>query len=128
MEKKKILIVDDEYDFVDLVKIRLEKNGYQVVVAYDGGEALAVVTREKPDLILLDILMPKIDGIKVCQKLKSDPATAGSIIIIMLTAKARPEDIKLSREAGADEYIIKPFDDKTLLLSIQQLLNRVKRS
>jgi len=127
MEKKKILIVDDEQDFVDLVKLRLETNNYQVITASDGKQALSIAAKEKPDLILLDILMPEIDGVKVCQKLKSDPLTAG-MVIVMLTAKDRPLDIKLAKQAGADEYIIKPFDDKTLLFNIKQLLSRVKRS
>ena len=102
MDKKKILIVDDEHDFVDLVKLRLENSNYQVMVAYDGEQALNIAAQEKPDLILLDILMPKIDGVKVCQKLKSVPLTAG-IPIIMLTAKSRPEDIKFAKQAGSEE-------------------------
>jgi DNA-binding response OmpR family regulator len=127
MDEKKILIVDDEHDFVDLVKLRLENNNYQVLTAYDGEEALNIAAQEKPDLVLLDILMPKIDGIKVCQKLKNNPLTAG-IAVVVLTAKDRPEDIKIAKQAGSDEYIVKPFDDQTLLFSIKQLLNRVKGS
>ena len=125
MEKKKILIIDDEQDLVDFVKIRLETNGYQVVSAYNGEEGIVTCVRENPDLVLLDILIPKIDGFKVCQALKKDPSTAG-IPIIMLTAKDRTEDIKSAKEAGADGYIIKPFDSATMLLSIKDQLAKVK--
>ena len=125
MEKKKILIIDDEQDLVDFVKIRLETNGYQVVSAYNGEEGIVTCVRENPDLVLLDILIPKIDGFKVCQALKKDPSTAG-IPIIMLTAKDRTEDIKSAKEVGADGYIIKPFDSATMLLSIKDQLAKVK--
>ncbi len=126
MEKKKILIIDDEQDLVDFVKLRLEANNYLVVAASDGKEGLSVCARENPDLVLLDILIPKIDGFKVCQALKKAPSTAG-IPIIMLTAKDRTEDVKLAKEAGVDGYIIKPFDSATLLLSIKDQLDKVKR-
>ena len=125
MEKKKILIIDDERDLVDFVKIRLETNDYQVFSAYSGEEGIVTCVRENPDLVLLDILIPKIDGFKVCQALKKAPSTAG-IPIIMLTAKDRTEDIKSAKEAGADGYIIKPFDSATLLLSIKDQLAKVK--
>jgi len=125
VEKKKILIIDDEQDLVDFVKIRLETNGYQVVSAYNGEEGIVTCVRENPDLVLLDILIPKIDGFKVCQALKKDPSTAG-IPIIMLTAKDRTEDIKSAKEVGADGYIIKPFDSATMLLSIKDQLAKVK--
>ncbi|TAM37529.1 response regulator [bacterium] len=120
------MIIDDEKDLVDFVKIRLEANDYQVVSACDGEEGLSASAREDPDLILLDILIPKIDGFKVCRELKRSPSTAG-IPIIMLTAKDRIEDVKLAKEAGADGYIIKPFDSATLLLSIKDQLDKVKR-
>jgi len=124
MEKKKILIIDDEQDLVDFVKLRLEANNYRVVTAGDGKEGLSVFARENPDLVLLDILIPKIDGFKVCQALKKAPSTA-DIPIIMLTAKDRTEDVKLAKEAGADGYIIKPFDSATLLLTIKDQLDKV---
>ena len=124
--KKKILVVDDEHDLVDFIRIRLEANNYQVIAAYDGEKALSLAAKEKPDLVLLDILMPEMDGFKVCQELKNSPLTS-AIAVIMLTAKDRQEDIKLARQAGADEYIIKPFDDQTLLYNIQHLLKRIER-
>lgn len=125
MEKKKILVVDDEHDLVDFIRIRLEGNNYQVIVAYDGEKAISLASKEKPDLVLLDILMPQMDGFKVCRELKNGALTA-DIPVIMLTAKDRQEDIKFAQQAGADEYIIKPFDDQTLLFSIKHLLDRVK--
>lgn len=127
MQRKKILVVDDEEDLVNFVKLRLQGNNYQVVAASDGEEALKVFAQEKPDLVLLDILMPKLDGFQVCQKLKADPAAA-NIPIIMLTAKDRAADIKLAKESGADAYIIKPFDAVTLLLNIKEQLHKIKRS
>jgi len=125
MNKKKILIVDDEQDLLDFVKLRLEANNYSVVVATDSEQALAIVKKEKPDLILLDILMPKIDGFKVCQLLKKDPLTT-NIPIIMLTAKDRANDIKQAKQAGASGYIVKPFDAHTLLSDINDQLNKIK--
>ena len=125
--QKKILIVDDEQNLVDFVKLRLEANNYQVVCAADGEEALRVFAKEKPDLVLLDILMPKIDGFKVCQMLKKDPACT-NIPIIMLTAKDRTDDIRLANESGANAYIIKPFDASTLLLDIKEQLDKIKQS
>lgn len=127
MDKKKILVVDDEQDLLDFVTLRLEANNYQVVVARDGEEALKFFVQEKPDLVLLDIVMPKLNGFKVCQALKKNPAGA-KIPIIMLTAKDRVNDIKLAKESGADAYIVKPFDASTLLVTIKDQLHKVKRS
>lgn len=127
MDKKKILVVDDEEDLLDFVTLRLEANNYQAVVARDGEEALKFFAQEKPDLVLLDIIMPKLDGFKVCQALKKSPASA-KIPVIMLTAKDRVNDIKLAKESGADAYIVKPFDSSTLLVTIKDQLDKVKRS
>jgi DNA-binding response OmpR family regulator len=125
MDKKKILIVDDEQDLLDFVKLRLEANNYDVITAIGGEEALEVFKTEKPDLVLLDILMPKLDGFKVCQALKNDPVTA-NIPVIMLTAKDRAADIKEAKRIGADGYIIKPFDAATLLFNIKDQLSKIK--
>lgn len=125
MDKKKILIVDDEQDLLDFVKLRLEANNYTVITAIDGDEALLVFKKERPDLVLLDILMPKLDGFKVCQMLKKDPLTK-NIPVIMLTAKDRLDDIKQAKHAGANGYIIKPFDADTLLFDIKEQLGKVK--
>ncbi|HNX81741.1 MAG TPA: response regulator [Candidatus Omnitrophota bacterium] len=118
---KKILVVDDEPDLVDFVRLRLTASGFEVVTAADGEEALDVVQREHPDLIILDILLPKLDGHKVCETLKKDPRFA-AIPIIMLTAKDREEDILLAKKIGADAYITKPFDSQLLLYDIKKLI------
>ena len=125
MDKKKILVVDDEQDLLDFVKLRLEANNYDVVTAIGGEEALVVFKKEKPDLVLLDILMPGLDGFKVCQTLRKDPLTK-NIPVIMLTAKDRLDDIKQAKQIGANGYIIKPFDAATLLFDIKEQLDKVK--
>jgi len=121
MTSKKILIVDDEAELVGLVKIRLETAGYEVLKAFDGQEGLDKAKLEKPDLILLDIMMPKMDGYKVCGLLKMD-ARFKKIPIILFSAKAQKEDAELAKEIGADLYITKPFEASVLLAKIRELL------
>lgn len=118
---KRILIVDDERDLVDLLKARLEAQGFEVVTAYDGQEGLEKAKEEKPDLILLDVMMPKMDGYQVCRFLKFDEAFK-QIPIIMLTARGQEQDQKKGMEVGADAYVIKPFDKEDLLKKIQACL------
>ncbi|MDP3791427.1 MAG: response regulator [Candidatus Omnitrophota bacterium] len=118
---KKILVVDDEVQLVEMLKMRLEATGYGVVCAYDGQEALEKAKKEKPDLIILDLMLPKMDGYKVCGLLKNDSRYA-KIPIIMFTARAQEEDIALGKEMGAEAYITKPFDPKLLLGKIQELI------
>ncbi len=118
---KKILVVDDEPQMVDMLKIRLEASGYAVVTAYDGQEGLDKARSEKPDLIILDLMLPKIDGYKVCGLLKKD-ARFTKIPIIIFTAKAQQEDMALGKEMGADAYITKPFDSQVLLAKISELI------
>ena len=118
---KKILLVDDEPNIVLLLETRLKANGFQVVSAADGLAALEAVKKEKPDLIILDLMLPKMDGYKVCGLLKKDTRFA-KIPILIFTARAQAEDIKLGQELGADAYIVKPFDPKTLLEKIQELI------
>ena len=120
---KRILVVDDETQMVDMVKMRLEANDYLVLTAYDGQEALEKARREKPDLIILDLMLPKMDGYKVCGLLKGD-AKFVKIPIIMFSAKAQKEDIKLGEELGADAYISKPFESQVLLGKIKELLEK----
>jgi len=117
---KRILIVDDEPQMADMLSIRLEANGYDVVTAHDGQEGLDKARSEKPDLIILDLMLPKIDGYKVCGLLKKDSRFA-RIPIIMFTARARQEDMALGEEMGADAYITKPFDSQVLLAKIKEL-------
>lgn len=121
MDKKKILFVDDETDLVETVKFKLEANGYEVIPAYDGRQGLEKAKKEKPDLIILDLMLPKMDGHKVCGLLKKDTRFA-KIPIIILTAKAQESDEKLSFEVGADAYIAKPFRYEAVLAKIKELL------
>ncbi|MDD4909722.1 MAG: response regulator [Candidatus Omnitrophica bacterium] len=121
MSKKRILVIEDEAQMVEMVKMRLEANGYDVLAAYDGEEGLDKARKERPDLIILDLMLPKIDGYKVCGLLKKD-ARYSKIPIIMFTARAQEEDVNLGRELGADAYITKPFEPQVLLSKIQELL------
>jgi len=123
---KRILLVDDESGLVAMVKMRLEANDYEVIVAYEGQEALEKTKKEKPDLIILDLMLPKIDGYKVCGLLKKDTRYA-RIPIIMFSAKAQEEDAKLGKEVGADAYITKPFEPQALLAKIKELLGQADK-
>lgn len=114
---KKILIVDDEPDFITMVRMRLEANGYEVIDAPDGEAGFKKAKQEKPDLILLDIMMPKKDGYTVLRELKAEDATK-SIPVIVLTAKTGMKD--LFKIEGIDDYVIKPFDPQDLLLRIKR--------
>jgi DNA-binding response OmpR family regulator len=118
---KKILLVDDEKDLVETLTFRLEANGYGVIKAYDGQEGLDKARSEKPDLIILDLMLPKMDGYKVCRMLKFDDKYK-SIPIILFTARAQESDKKLGQEVGADAYITKPFEPQILLSKIKELL------
>ncbi|MBU1112369.1 MAG: response regulator [Candidatus Omnitrophica bacterium] len=120
MSKKRILVVDDEQALAELVKMRLETNGYEVLSAFDGQEALDKARKEKPDLIILDLMLPKIDGYKVCRMLKFDEKYK-KIPIILFTARAQESDKKMGQDVGADSYIVKPFEPKALLAKIKEL-------
>ncbi|MBU1125223.1 MAG: response regulator [Candidatus Omnitrophica bacterium] len=121
MPAKRILVVDDEFDLVEMVKLRLEANDFQVLTAYDGNEGLEKARAEKPDLIILDLMLPKIDGYRVCRMLKFDEKYK-QIPILMFTARAQESDKKLGEEVGADDYLIKPFEPQVLLDKIKQLI------
>ena len=121
MSKKRILLVDDEKDMVYAVRLHLEANHFEVLTATDGQEALDKSRREKPDLIILDLMLPKIDGYKVCRMLKFDDKYK-NIPIIMFTARAQKSDEKLGFEVGADAYLTKPFEPEMLLRKIKELL------
>ena len=125
MAGEKILIVDDQPEITDLIKFILKKQNYESVIAFNGLEGLNKARSEMPDLILLDITMPDMNGYEVCEKLKLDPATA-QIPIIMLTARDMGEDFEKAMEKKADWYITKPFDPKHLLKRIAYLLQRSK--
>ena len=118
---KKILAVDDERHIVRLVQVNLEKHGYEVVTAYDGKEALAKIESEKPDLVVLDVMMPFMDGIEVLQTLRKNPATR-DLPVIMLTAKAQDADVFRGWSSGADCYLTKPFNPMELLSFVKRIL------
>ena len=118
---KTILIVDDEPNIVVPLQFLMEKNGYQALVAQSGEEALEAVSKYSPDLVLLDIMLPGIDGFEVCEIVKLNPEWK-HIKIIFLTAKGRDVDIAKGMVLGADEYIAKPFSNKQIVESVKKLL------
>ena len=121
MKIPNILIVDDEVQLVEMVKMRLEASGYEIIFAHDGQEGLDKAKKEKPDLMILDLMLPKIDGYKVCRMLKFDEKYK-QIPIILFSARAQDEDKQMGKEVGADAYITKPFDPQALLGKIKELL------
>jgi two-component system phosphate regulon response regulator PhoB len=123
--KPKILVVDDEPEAVELVEFNLKQAGFDVATAADGAEALKKARAVSPVLILLDLMLPEIDGLEVCKLLRRDPVTAG-IPIIMLTAKAAEIDRVQGLELGADDYVTKPFSPRELVLRIRKILDRRK--
>lgn len=120
---KKILAVDDERDILELLKYNLEKEGYKVICSNSGEKALELVKKDKSDLIVLDLMLPGIDGLELCKLLKKDEGTAG-IPIIMLTAKDAETDVVVGLELGADDYITKPFSPKVLIARVKAVLRR----
>lgn len=119
----KILLVDDEKEFVDMIKMRLEAKNYAVITAYDGIEALNKTRELRPDLIILDIMLPNLDGYQVCRMIKFDK-TFGEIPIILLTALDQEKDRKLGEQVRADAYITKPFEPEELVEKIAVLLRK----
>ena len=120
-KKKRILVVDDETILVEEIKIRLEHNNYEVLTAYDGQEALDKAREQLPDLIILDLMLPRIDGYKVCGLLKSD-WRYNKIPIIILTAVYPSDNNHMDLDVGADAYIMKPFEASALLSKIREFL------
>jgi two-component system alkaline phosphatase synthesis response regulator PhoP len=123
MSQKKILVVDDEVDLVETIRFPLEMEGFNVLVSYNGEDALNQARKEKPDLILLDLMLPKLDGYKVCRLLKFDERYK-DIPILMLTAKTQEKDKLLGKETGANEYITKPFDIDDLMKKVKAYLSK----
>jgi len=119
---KKILAVDDEKHILRLVQINLEKAGYEVLTGTNGREALEMVRAEKPDLVVMDVMMPEMDGFEALQKLKADPELA-EIPVIMLTAKAQDADVFHGWQSGADLYLTKPFNPTELLTFVKRILD-----
>jgi phosphate regulon transcriptional regulator PhoB len=118
-----VLIVDDERDIVELVRYHAEKQGWRCVVAGDGPAALRLVRAERPDVVVLDVMLPGLDGLEVCRELRRDPATA-RVPIVMLTARADETDRVVGLEIGADDYVVKPFSPRELVARIRALLRR----
>lgn len=121
-DKKKILVIEDEKDMSYAVTLQLEAKGYEVITASDGMEGLDKARMKKPDLIILDLMLPKLDGYKVCRMLKFDEKYK-NIPIILFTARAQDSDKKIGREVNADAYITKPFDPAALLDKVWELLS-----
>lgn len=121
-EKKKILLADDEEDIKAVVSLFLQSKGYEVVTAFDGLAAIDMAKTEKPDLILLDVMMPVVNGYEVCERLKADEQTR-SIPIVMLSAMAQSESVDKGLSAGAADYVTKPFEPSHLEAVIQRILS-----
>ena len=121
MAKGRILVVDDEIYIVHILDFSLGMEGYEVLTALDGEQALEKARAEKPDLIVLDIMMPKLDGYETCKRLKADPETK-DVPVILLSAKGRNVDQKVGFEMGADDYITKPFSPRKLVERINAIL------
>ncbi len=121
---KKILAVDDEKAIVRLVQVNLEREGYEVVTAYDGREALEKVASERPDLVVLDVMMPYMDGFEVLQQLRKDPNTR-DIPVIMLTAKAQDADVFRGWQSGVDCYLTKPFNPMELKTFVKRVFKSI---
>ena len=122
--KPKILVVDDEPDILELVRLNLAREGYDILTATTGEQCLDLARSKLPSLVVLDLMLPGIDGLEVCKKLKADPKTQG-IPIIMLTAKGEEADVVSGLEVGADDYVTKPFSGKILVARVRNLLRRV---
>ena len=123
MSKTRVLIIEDEKDILRLLKYNLEKEGYQVVSATDGASGLAAAQKEKPDLLILDLMLPKLDGMEVCRTLRQE----SRVPILMLTAKKQEVDRILGLELGADDYVTKPFSIRELLARVKTILRRSQR-
>ncbi len=123
--KEKILVVEDEKDIVKMLDYNLKKEGFRTLSVHDGEDALDLANREHPDLVILDLMLPGMDGLEVCKTLKKESKTA-SIPIIMLTAKSQESDKVIGLELGADDYVTKPFSPRELIARIKAVLRRVK--
>jgi len=123
LAREKILVVDDERNIVELMKFNLKKEGYEVVTAFDGVEALRVAREEKPDLMVLDLMMPELGGLDVCRTLRKE----SKIPIIMVTARGEEIDRILGLELGADDYVLKPFSPRELIARIKAVLRRTSQ-
>ena len=124
--KVKILIVDDETDYVQTVQDMLEISNYSVISAHNGKQALNIIPQQQPDVILLDLIMPVMDGIELLKRLKSNPEFK-NIPVIMLTGQSELGDVARAQECGVDDYIVKPFDRNLLLEKIKQVIEKARK-
>ncbi len=127
MAREKILVVDDEEDILELLRFNLAREGYQVLCAATAREALALAASEVPHLVILDLMLPDMDGLEVARRLRADPL-AQSMAILMLTAKGEDADVVAGLELGADDYVTKPFSPRVLLARVKAVLRRGPRS
>jgi diguanylate cyclase (GGDEF)-like protein len=118
-----VLVVDDDEDIARFIEMNLSFEGFEVMVAHDGYDACVQVSRQRPDLVLLDVMMPRMDGVELCRRIRADPLTAG-IPVVMLTAKGLSSDTVVGLTAGADDYIVKPFDTLELVARVRTTLRR----
>jgi len=123
MSKKKIVIIEDEPDILEVLSYNLKREGFDVFTAVNGTLGLSLVNKEHPDLVLLDLMLPGMDGIEICSSIKSNPANQNTLII-MVTAKGEESDIVLGLGVGADDYITKPFSPKELVARVKAVLRR----
>jgi len=121
--KKKIVVIEDEPDILEVLSYNLKREGFDVFTAGDGHRGLSLVRKETPDLVLLDLMLPGMDGVELCGAIKKDPQTQGTLII-MVTAKGEESDIVLGLGVGADDYITKPFSPKELVARVKAVLRR----
>lgn len=118
---KTVLIADDEPNILISLEFLMQREGYRVLTAHDGQEAIDTITREKPDLVLLDVMMPKKTGFEVCHEVRANP-DLDSTLIVMLTAKGRDTDVTKGKAMGANDYVIKPFSTRDLVTKISSML------
>ncbi len=123
MSKPKILVIEDESDILEVIQYNLEREGHKVIACRNGEQGLSRIRTDNPDLVILDLMLPGMDGVEVCRQVKSDPITR-AIPVIMVTAKAEESDIVLGLGIGADDYIAKPFSPKELIARVKVVLRR----
>jgi len=125
MNREKIVVIEDEPNILEIIDYNLSREGYSVFCCRDGEEGLRTVREENPELVLLDLMLPDVDGVEVCRAMRSDPSTA-NISIIMVTAKGEESDVVLGLGVGADDYVRKPFGTKELIARVKAALRRIR--
>ena len=126
MPKPTLLVIEDDPDIVELLRYNLEREGFRVLVATDGEHGLADAARHQPEPVLLDLMLPGLDGLEVCKRLRAQDSTRG-LPVLVLTAKGEETDVVIGLEMGADDYLTKPFSPRELLARVRALLRRVRR-